>query len=220
MGKLIVALVMPRNSHDGTRTVTRQNVVGDKDWNRLAIHRIGGVHTQEDTGLFLVLLAFQIGLRSDRIAVGFHGSSRGVLPIGPALIHALICTGRIPTVRGRCCFHELVYQLVFWSQHHVGCAKQGVRSGGENLDFCGVSGRGLRGVGNKSNLGTARAANPVALHCLDLLRPIQLLQVINQAIGVRGNPHHPLLQILPENGEVAALGATIGGDFLIREDRT
>ena len=39
-------------------------------------------------------------------------------------------------------------------------------------------------------------SDPVRLHLLYLLRPIQLIQIIQKTIRVIGNPQHPLLQVL------------------------
>ena len=66
---------------------------------------------------------------------------------------------------------------------------------------------------------TARRAggspDPVALHGLDLLRPVQHVQVVEQPVGVGGDPHHPLPQPLPEHREVAAFAAAVGGDLFV-----
>ena len=63
------------------------------------------------------------------------------------------------------------------------------------------------------------AADPVALHQLDRLGPVQRVQVVQQPVGVRGDPHHPLLQVALEDREVAALAAAVGGDLLVGQHR-
>ncbi len=63
--------------------------------------------------------------------------------------------------------------------------------------------------------GARRAADPVALHQLQGVRPVQPVQVGQQAVGVGGDPHHPLGQRTPEHGEVAALGPAVRGDLLV-----
>ena len=62
---------------------------------------------------------------------------------------------------------------------------------------------------------TDRAADPVLLHGPDVVGPIDVFQVVQQSIRVRGDPHHPLRQRLAEHREVAALAAAVGGDFLV-----
>ena len=64
-----------------------------------------------------------------------------------------------------------------------------------------------------------RAADPVALHQLQRVRPVQPVQVGQQPVGVGGDPHHPLLERAPEHGEVAPLGAPVGGDLLVGQHR-
>ena len=97
-------------------------------------------------------------------------------------------------------------------ERHIASAEQGVGAGGEHGD--GVP----RDV--KINLGALRAADPVALHRLDFVGPIQQVKVIDQAIRVGGDAHHPLGQLLAEDGEVAALGLAVCGDLLISQHRS
>ena len=70
-------------------------------------------------------------------------------------------------------------------------------------------------VGTEQHRRARRSADPVALHGLDLLRPIQQFEIVEQPVGVRGDAHHPLPQPLPEHREVAALAAAVGGDLLV-----
>lgn len=44
----------------------------------------------------------------------------------------------------------------------------------------------------KADVGALRAADPVALHVLDAVWPVQVLQVIQQALCILGDPQHPL----------------------------
>ena len=98
------------------------------------------------------------------------------------------------------------------SEHHVGSTEEGVRASGEDPDLGGD----LRAdLSCEVNLGTAGATNPIALHGLDLVRPVQQLQIIDQAVGVSGDAHHPLAQPLAEHREVTTLRTAFGGHFLI-----
>ena len=69
--------------------------------------------------------------------------------------------------------------------------------------------------GGEVDVRPGRAADPVALHQPDRLRPVQRVQVGQQPVGVRGDPHHPLLQVALEHREVAALAAPVGGHLLV-----
>ena len=74
-------------------------------------------------------------------------------------------------------------------------------------------------VGAEQHRGAGGPADPVALHGLDLLRPVQQLQIVEQPVGVGGDAHHPLPQPLPEHREVAAVAAAVGGDLLVGQHR-
>ena len=95
--------------------------------------------------------------------------------------------------------------MVFGRQHHEGGAEQGVRAGGEHLDPLTAGGLG------EEHPGTLGTTDPVALHGLDLVRPVQLVQVRQQAFRVGGDAQHPLAHVAFEHREVADLGAS---DFL------
>ena len=103
--------------------------------------------------------------------------------------------------------HQRVDQLVLGRQHHVGGAEDGVRPGREDPDRLGA--------GREVDVRAGGPADPVALHQLDRLGPVQGVQVGQQPVAVRGDPHHPLLQVALEDREVAALGAAVGGDLLV-----
>ncbi len=91
----------------------------------------------------------------------------------------------------------------------IGCPHEGVRTGGVNRDF-------FRAVGHvKGDLDTFRTANPVALHGLDLLRPVfQLIEVVEQLFGVIGDFHEPLRDLFAFDFGVAAPAAAIDHLFV------
>ena len=60
-------------------------------------------------------------------------------------------------------------------------------------------------------------ADPVALHELDLLRPVDGVEVFDQTVAVCGDAHGPLAQFALEHREVAAFGLAFGGDLLVGE---
>ena len=64
------------------------------------------------------------------------------------------------------------------------------------------------------------AADPVALHGAHLLGPVDCVEVVGQALTVCGDTHHPLTQVALEDRVVAALGAAVGGDLFVGQDRT
>ncbi len=196
-----VARVVRRDGHDGAGAVAHQDVVGDEDGDLLAVDGVGGVGAGEDAGLVLGLgLPLDVGLRGGLGAVGGDGLGGGGVPAGPHVVGALGPGGR----------GELVDQRVLGGQHHVARAEQRVGARGEDGDVLAVD--------REVDAGALGAADPVALLQLDGLGPVQLLQVLQQTVGVRRDPHVPLAQLGLEDGEVAALGAAVGGDLLVGQD--
>ena len=94
-----------------------------------------------------------------------------------------------------------VDQRVLGRQHHVRRAEQRVRPGGEHLD----------GARRASELDRAPVERPIQLRCIVLIDSGQSsrVQVVQQPVGVRGDPQHPLPQRPPEDREVAALAAPV-----------
>src|SRR5258706_15788184 len=96
MSKLPIPFVMSRHGHDGASAVAGEAVVGDPDWNLLAVDGIDGVSTGEYTGFFLrQLRAFQIALARGVFAVILDGNA---LFLGDDFIH----------------------QTMFRRKHHIG----------------------------------------------------------------------------------------------------
>ena len=166
------------------------------------VGRIRRVRAEEHTGLGLVLLALQVRLAAIAGAVGGNRLGGRGRTEGPARID-------VPQrwASGPLLGDQPVDQFVFGRQHQVGRAEQRVRPGGEHLD--------ITRVGAEPDHGAHGPADPVALHGLDLLRPIQHIQIVEQPVGVRGDAHHPLPQPFPEHREVAPVTAAVGGDLLV-----
>ena len=213
MGELDVPGVLGRDGHDGAGAVPHQHVVGDEHRDAGAVDRVDRPGAGEDPGLLLVLLPVELGFPGGRPAVARDGFGRGGGSTGPPRVHI-----GGPGLRG-----DLLHQRVFRSQHHVGGAEQRVGPGGVDLHLrvdVGVGSRCRVGtLDDEPHLGPGRPADPVALHGLDRIRPVQPVQVVDQPVGVSGDAHHPLAQIAPEHREVADLAAAVGGDLLVRQHR-
>ena len=104
--------------------------------------------------------------------------------------------------------------MVFGCQHHEGGAEQGVRAGSEHLDLLAAGGLG------EEHLGPLGTTDPVALHGLDLVGPVQLVKVRQEAFRVGGDAQHPLAHVAFEHREVANLRTSLVGDFLISQHST
>ena len=97
-------------------------------------------------------------------------------------------------------------------QHQERRAIQRIGAGGKDLD------RGLRITHLEINFRALGFADPVALHVLQGFRPIQAIEPLQQAIGIRGNSQHPLLHYLFLNRVATPLGETVL-DFVVGQHR-
>ena len=101
---------------------------------------------------------------------------------------------------------------MFWRKNKKGCAKQCVGSRSEYVNVaCG---------GRKGDTGTGASTDPVALHQFDRFWPIKSIKIIEESVGVCGDPHHPLAHVALEHWIVPNIAAPIGGDFFVRQDRS
>ena len=95
--------------------------------------------------------------------------------------------------------HQRVDERVLGREHHEGRAEERVGAGGEDLDAVLLARAGDDGEGDPGALGPA---DPVALHELDLLGPVDAVEVVGQPVGVRGDAHHPLAQVARKTGKL------------------
>ena len=98
-------------------------------------------------------------------------------------------------------------------EHHVGGAEKRVRPCCEDIHLQSA----IRNP--KSNLRAFRSSDPILLHQLDALGPVDEFEVADQALGVGGDAEHPLLERAAVDGVVAAVGAALVGHFLVRQHR-
>ena len=68
-------------------------------------------------------------------------------------------------------------------------------------------------------LAPSTRPDPVPLHGLDRLRPVEQVKVGEQPFGVGGDPQHPLPQRPPVHRVVADVAAAVGGDLLVGQHR-
>ena len=186
-GKLPVALVVPRNAHDDTGAVAHEDVVGDEDWQILVSYGVYGLDAVEpDAGLVLVQLA--------ALKIGLAGGL-GLIGLNVAPVGDM----RLP----------LLEQRVLGRDDHIGRTEQGVGTGGVNGDF-------VADVGLEGYLRTGRTADPVALLDLDALNVIDIVQIVEQALGVGGYLQHPLALLLADDRSTAALAHAVNDLFVCK----
>ena len=92
-------------------------------------------------------------------------------------------------------------------QHHVGGAEEGIGTGGEDGQF--VLASVLSRYGREPDGGAFAAADPVGLHRLDFLRPVEPVEVAQQALGVMRDAQHPLAHLLLRHQRSAALAGAV-----------
>ena len=182
-----VALVVRGHGHDRAGAVLHQHVVGDEHRDPLAVDRVDDAAPERDAGLRAVRLRALLGALGQR-AIDVLAHLRLVLGAGGEA-HDVGMLGR---------------------HHEEGGAEQRVRAGREDriVDADLRTGeRHLRALG---------AADPVALHRLDVRRPLDRVQVVEQAVGVVGDAEEPLLQLARLDRRAAALAAAVD-DLLVGE---
>ncbi|CAI8362662.1 MAG: Uncharacterised protein [Cellulomonadaceae bacterium TMED98] len=101
---------------------------------------------------------------------------------------------------------ELRGKLRLWGDDHKGGPEERVRPGCEDGNRLWVP------LDHEVHFGTVAPANPIALHGQDFLRPaaLQLVQVIEQPVGVVGDFEIPLGELLFHHDRTTAVGGAIG----------
>ena len=101
---------------------------------------------------------------------------------------------------------------MFGRQHHVSGAEERVRAGGKDADF-------LVGTGDlEIDFGAFGAADPVALHLLEGVAPINGIEVLEETLGIGGDAQHPLAHRLAHDREAAHFALAVD-HFLIGQNR-
>src|SRR5208282_5114464 len=188
-GEFEVALILAGRAHDCAGAIAHQDVVGDPDRDVLAGKDVVRVGAGEDAG-FLLHRGHPLDF-SLAARVGDVALDRGALG------------------RGGYPGDERMLRR----EHHERYAEDGVGAGGEKADF-------LTGVtGNREGKFRAFAApDPVALHQLDWFRPVDAVQIGEQAVGILGDPDVPLLEVLLADRIVGMPPTASVDDLFVGED--
>ena len=196
-GKLKVALVAAGNGHDGAGAVVGNDIIGNPHGDLLAVDGVYHVAAGKGT----VLLEGALGTLDGRDMLGVLDD----LGDGLFVLRAL---------------DELMQTGVLGSQDKEGDTEERVGSRGEDGDLALVAldGLAILVAQGKVDLGALGAADPVSLHLLDALGPAgELLQVVEQLLGVLGDLEVPLLQVALL-GLGAAAPALALGDLLVGQN--
>ena len=176
LGERIVAAVVGRNGHNGACAVTRKDIFRDPDRNFVAGHRVHSIRAAEHAGDGLGLgYPFALGLL-------FHS--------GKIFIHSLFL------IRSGQKRHE----VALWRKHHKGHSEHRVRASREygHIVLC------LTVVALEHSLAAVGLSDPVALHLLEGVGPVYLVQTFEKPSGISRNPELPLLHLLLLHREASA----------------
>ena len=185
--ELEVARVVRRHRHDRAGSVLHQHVVGDPDGDALAVDRVDHAAPERHAGLLAVdVAAVLVALGQRVVDVGAH-------------VRLVLRALRQPQHVG-----------VLGRHHEEGRAEQRVGAGGEDGVVDADLGRG------EGDLGALGAPDPVALHPHHVRRPLDRLEVVEQAVGVVGDAEEPLLELARLDRRPAALAAAVD-DLLVGE---
>ena len=172
----VVAAVVGRHGHDGAGAVAREDVFGDPDGDLLPGHGVDAVGAGEHA--------------RDRLGLGDALALRLLLHVFEVLGHLRLAVGG----------GQRIHQLALGGEDHEGHAVDRVGAGGEDGH------RHLAAVadGLEHHLRAFGAADPVALHLLEGVGPVELLERVKQAAGVGRHAQLPLRHLLLLHGIAAA----------------
>ncbi len=158
---------MGRHRHDRTGSVFHQGEVGCIDRHAAAGHGILTKRADKDAFFF----------------VAFQGPAG---PVGQGHLFDELGHRRLLFRTGR----QRRHQGVLRGQHHEGGPEHRVLAGGKHRDHLVYS------LDREPDLGAEAFPDPVFLHGDDFFRPPrQLFAVLEQVVGIIGNPEKPLLQL-------------------------
>jgi len=174
------------NGHNGTGAVGDEHIVADPDWNACAIDGIDGIGAGENAGFVLG----EVGPLEVALGGGF-------IDIRVDSCKAIGgCNARNERVLGR--------------EDHVGCAEKRVWTG--CIDFESR----IMPIDLKDHRGTFGLADPVALHELDRLRPVELVEIFEETICIGSDFQNPLANSLADDFCAAAVAVAVFNLFVCK----
>ena len=179
---------MAGHAHNDAGAVAHEDIVGHEHREHAAGDRVDDLHPlQADAGLFLI----QLPALKVRLAGGGSLVLLHLVPVGDFVL-------------------PLLQQRMLRRNDHIGRTEKGIGTGGVDGDI-------VAHIGLKGDLRTGRATDPVLLLDLHALDEIQIVQVINETVGILGNAEHPLALFLADHLAAAALAHALH-HFLVGQD--
>ena len=203
--EIVITLVATRHGHDSAGAVIHKHIVCGEQRQLGSGNRVDGVQAGEQAGLLARLVHTVLG------GLGFRGHTVGLHSLDRSGVAAL------PVFRslGRPFGGNILEQMMLRGDHGERGAEQGIGTGGVDLHVLDA----VRGFDVEMHGSAVGFADPVALHELDLFRPVDAVKIFDQTVAVCGDAHGPLAQLTLEHREVTAFGLAFGGDLLIGEHR-
>ena len=168
-GEVQITLIMGGHCHDRAGAIVRQHVVTSPDRQLFAVDWVDRVALQKHAGLV------PVGVQPIHLS--------GLLHLRQVVIELCLRGGALGQLRS---------QVAVGGHHEERRAVQ--RVGSRRVD----GHRLVTAFDGEIHFRTGRAPDPVALHQQHLLRPLtfQLLHIVQQPVGVVGDPQIPLGQLL------------------------
>ena len=128
---------------------------------------------------------------------------------------SVACTARARSSATSCAWASVtssVDERVLGRQHGIGHAEARVRARGEDLDV-----QIRASLDGHAELGALGSTDPVALHGLHALGPVEAVQSVQQLVGVARDAEEPLLEVAPLDDVTRPLAGAVGEDLLVGE---
>gem|GEM_PF-2497087 len=180
-GEGIVAAVVRRHRHDGAGTIARQHIFGNPHGHLFTGQRVHG------------------------IGAGEH--ARDLAGLGDALALGLLLRLEQVCLDGFLLFRrgKLLHPVALRCQHHEGDTEDRIGARGEDRHLIFL----VAVEDMEDHLRALAPADPVALHLLERVGPVQGIEAGKQTLGVRAHAQLPLLHLLLFDGETAAHGVAL-----------
>ena len=187
--ELVVALVVAGHGHDRAGAVAHEHEVRDPHRQALAVERVDRVHAERHAAL---LHRLQLGRRGAAVPALLDERGDVVAP-----------------------FRDRRGERVLGRHRHERRAVHGVGAGGEDAKrrLLAVLRGGFDPEVDVRALG---AADPVALHGLDRLGPVDVVELVEQLLAVVGDAQEPLRDLAPLDHRARAPAAPVD-DLLVGE---
>ena len=202
--KIKVSLISTRHSHNRTSTVAHQHIIRNKNRNLRAGNRVGGIQSREITGLSAVICyTIHSSLSHSFTTILTHSLAQRFITASPCLRYISIPIS-----------WNMLEKWMVYSNHSKSCTEQSIGTRGIYFHILST----VSSWYFKMHSSTMRFTDPIALHSLNFIWPINAIEVFNQAMTVGSNAHGPLRKLTLKNREITALRLTFSSNLFISKN--